>query len=98
MADVIPWVIMPKYVALFLKEGHKDHTVNPSLGQRQRSIVIELRKMSGTSTRQDQKVTTVIGEGSIVIELRKSLEPSQCKTKKSGKLSLVKILLYRNML
>ena len=98
MADVIPWVTMPKYVDLFLEEEHKDHTVNPSLGQKQRLLVIELRKNVWNLNKTRPKVAIVIGEGSIIIELRKSLVPSQCKTKKSGKLSLVKSLLYRNML
>ena len=42
--------------------------MNPSLGQRQRSTVIELRKKSGTSTRQDQKMATVISEDPITQE------------------------------
>ena len=42
--------------------------MNPSLGQRQGSTVIELRKKSGTSTRQDQKMATVISEDPITHE------------------------------
>ena len=80
-----------------LEEEHKDHTVNPSLGQKQRSLVIELRKNVWNLNKTRPKVAIVIGEGSIIIELRKSLVPSQCKTK-SGKLSLVKSLLYKKML
>ena len=73
-----------------LEEEHKDHTVNPSLGQKQRSLVIELRKNVWNLNKSRPTVAIVINEGSIIIELRKSLVPSQCKTKKSGKLSLVK--------
>ena len=71
--------------------------MNPSLGQGQRSTVIELRKMSGTSTRQDQKVAAVISEGSIVIELRKRSGAFTRQDQKEWQLQLVKILLYRNM-
>ena len=47
-----------------LEEEHKDHTVNPSLGQKQRSLVIELRKNVWNLNKTRPKVAIVIGEGS----------------------------------
>ena len=45
-------------------EEHKDQTVNPSLEQKQRSLVIELRKNAWNLNKTRPKVAIVIGEGS----------------------------------
>ena len=47
-----------------LVEEHKDQTVNPSLEQKQRSLVIELRKNVWNLNKTRPEVAIVIGEGS----------------------------------
>ena len=63
-----------------LEEEHKDHTVNPSLEQKQRSLVIELRKNVWNLNKTRPKVAIVIGEGSNRIKEEFTMQDQKWQT------------------
>ena len=95
MAAVIPWVIMPMYVHLYFGGRTQRSNCESKFGAETKVTCDRVKEECLEPTRQDQKWQLWLVKDQI--ELRKGLVPSQCKTQ-SGKLSLVKSLLYKNML